>query len=157
MEGTLRHTLDIVYWPGITGQLKDYLSKCGICNSYRPKQCKEPLKPYDVPDVPQEMVRGYLFVLERQSFLIAVDYHSEYFEVQDMSSTTNTCVITVLKSWFSKHGIPMTLISDNGTPLNCENLKAFGVGWDFHQSLQVLITHKVLAVQKMLSRPVNVC
>ena len=52
IEGTLRRARDIVYWPGITAQLKDYLSKCGICNSYRPAQCREPLKPYDVPDVP---------------------------------------------------------------------------------------------------------
>ena len=68
IEGTLRRARDIVYWPGITAQLKDYLSKCGICNSYRPEQCKEPLKPYDVPDVPWEMVGVDLFVLERQSF-----------------------------------------------------------------------------------------
>ena len=30
IEGTLRRARDIVYWPGITAQLKDYLSKCGI-------------------------------------------------------------------------------------------------------------------------------
>ena len=132
IEGTLRRARDIVYWPGITAQLKDYLSKCGICNSYRPEQCKEPLKPYDVPDVPWEMVGVDLFVLERQSFLIAVDYFSGYFEVQDMSSTTSTRVITVLKSWFSRHGIPMTLISDNGPPFNSEDFKAFSVEWDFH-------------------------
>ena len=40
--------------------------KCGSCNSYRPEQCKEPLEPYDVPDVPWEMVWVDLFVLERQ-------------------------------------------------------------------------------------------
>ena len=132
IEGTLRRARDIVYWPGITAQLKDYLSKCGICNSYRPEQCKEPPKPYDVPDVPCEMVGVDLFVLERQSFLIAVDYFSGYFEVQDMSSTTSTSVITVLKSWFSRHGIPMTLISDNGPSFNSEDFKAFSVEWDFH-------------------------
>ena len=132
IEGTLRRARDIVYWPGITAQLKHYLSKCGICNSYRPEQCTEPLKPYDVPDVPWEMVGVDLFVLERQSFLIAVDYFSGYFEVQDMSSTTSTRVITVLKSWFSRHGIPMTLISDNGPQFNSEDFKAFSVEWDFH-------------------------
>ena len=132
IEGTFQRARDIVYWPGITAQLKDYLSKCGICNSYRPEQCKEPLKPYEVPDVPWEMVGEDLFVLERQSFLIAVDYFSGYFEVQDMSSTTSTRVITVLKSWYSRHGIPMTLISDNGPPFNSEDFEAFSVEWDFH-------------------------
>ena len=65
-------------------------------------------------------------------FLIAVDYFSGYFEVQDMSCTTSTRVITVLKSWFSRHGIPMTSINDNGPPFNSEDFKAFSVEWDFH-------------------------
>ena len=132
MEGTLRQARDIVYWPGITAQLKDYLSKCGICNSYQPEECKEPLKPYDVPDVPWEILGVDLLLLERQSFLIAIDYYSGYFEVQDMNSTTSTRVITVLKSWFSRHGIPMTLISDNGLPFSSEDFKAFSAEWDFH-------------------------
>ena len=218
IEGTLRRARDIVYWPGITAQLKDYLSKCGICNRYRPEHCKEPLKPHDVPDLPSEKVGVDLFVMDRQSFLIhwtkkwiyikfaqrkydgklcllqskpvanavnaifgtiftmvckydskydiyrvcyrfalskhnfasylhcanlmqihffvqciiARDYYSGYFEVQDMSSTTSIRVITVLKSWFSRHGIPSTVISDNGPPFNSEDFKAFSSEWDFH-------------------------
>ncbi|XP_044173524.1 uncharacterized protein K02A2.6-like [Acropora millepora] len=76
------------------------------------------------------MIGVDLFVLERQFFLKAVDYFSGYFEVQDMSSTASTRVITVLKSWFSRHGIP--LISDNGPPFNSDDFKAFSVEWDFH-------------------------
>ena len=56
IEGTLRRARDIVYWPGITAQLKDHLSRCGICNRYQPEQCKEPLKPHDVPNLPWEKV-----------------------------------------------------------------------------------------------------
>ena len=69
IEGTLRRARDIAYWPGPTAQLKGHLSRCGICNRYQPEQCKEPL-----------------IVLDGQSFLIAVDYYSGYFEVQDMGS-----------------------------------------------------------------------
>ncbi len=43
IEGILRRARDTVYWPGITAVLKDYISKCGICNRYRPEQCQEPL------------------------------------------------------------------------------------------------------------------
>ena len=39
-----------------------------------------------------------------------------------MRSTTSTRVISVLKSWYSRHGIPMTLIRDNGPPFNSEDL-----------------------------------
>lgn len=49
-----------------------------------------------------------------------------------MSSTTSIRVITVLKSWFSRHGIPSTVISDNGRSFNSEDFKAFRSEWDFH-------------------------
>ena len=39
-----------------------------------------------------------------------------------MRSTTSTRVISVLKSWYSRHGIPMTLIRDYGPPFNSEDL-----------------------------------
>jgi len=85
-----------------------------------------------VPNLPWEKVGVDLFVLDRQSFLIAVDYYSGYFEVQDMSSTTSTRVITVLKASFSRHRIPVTVISDNGPPFNSEDFKTFSKEWDFH-------------------------
>ena len=132
VEGTLRRARDIVYWPGITAQLKDYLSKCSICNSYRPEQCREPLQPHAVPNLPWEKVGVDLFTLERQAFLIAVDYYSGYFEVQDLSNTTSNRVITVLKTWFARHGIPVTVISDNGPPFNSGDFESFSKEWDFH-------------------------
>ena len=63
VEGTLRRARDIVYWPGIMAQLKDYLSKCGICNTYRPEQCREPLQPHIVPNLLWEKVGVDLFIL----------------------------------------------------------------------------------------------
>ena len=83
--------------------------------------------------MPWEKVGVDLFVLgDGQSFLIAVDYYSVYFEVQDMSSTTGTRAITVLKAWFSRHSIPVTLVSNNGPPFNSDDLKTFSKEWDFH-------------------------
>ncbi|KAL9974061.1 hypothetical protein ACROYT_G011058 [Oculina patagonica] len=109
-EGTLRRARDIVYWPGITAQLKDYLSKCGICNSHRPEQCREPLQPHVAPNLPWEK------------------------SVQDLSNTTSNRVITVLKTWFARHGIPVTVISDNGPPFNSGDFESFRKEWDFHHN-----------------------
>ncbi|CAB4017096.1 Transposon Ty3-G Gag-Pol poly, partial [Paramuricea clavata] len=132
IEGTLRRARDTVYWPGITAVLKDYISKCGICNRYRPEQCKEPLHPHKAPEIPWEKVGVDLFELDGQTFLIAVDYYSGLFEVQDMTSTVASRVITVLKSWFARHGIPITVMSDNGPPFNSESFKDFSDEWDFN-------------------------
>ena len=49
-----------------------------------------------------------------------------------MSNTTSNCVITVLKTWFARHGIPVTVISDNGLPFNSGDFESFSKEWDFH-------------------------
>ena len=110
-----------------------------------------------MPHLPWEKVGVDLFVLDGQSFLIAVDYYSGYFEVQDMSSTTSTRVVTALKPWFSRHGIPVTVISDNGPPFSSEDFKTFSKEWDFTTSHQALIMHKVMVVLKMQLRLVSHC
>ena len=131
VESTLRRARDIVYWPGITAALKDYLSKCPICNRYRPEQPKEPMIPHDVPRVPWEKVGVDLFELQKQEFLIAVDYYSGMFEVQDLQSTTATRVVTILKSWFARHGLPKVVVSDNGPPFGSSAFQSFSEEWDF--------------------------
>ena len=74
-----------------------------------------------------------------------------------MNSTTSTRMITVLKSWFSRHGIPMTLISDMDPHLTVKILRLSVQNGTFIMSLLALIINKVMAVQKMLSRPANLC
>ena len=43
-----------------------------------------------------------------------VDYFSRFVEIQKLTSTTSVSTITVLKSIFALHGIPITLVTDNG-------------------------------------------
>ena len=74
-----------------------------------------------------------------------------------MKSTTSTRVITVLKSWFSRHGIPVTLISDNGPPFNSEDFKAFSAEWDFHRVTSSPYHPQSNDRAEMLSRPANLC
>ena len=49
-----------------------------------------------------------------KTFLIIVDAYSKWPEVIDMSSTTATSTISILRDCFSRHGIPEQLVSDNG-------------------------------------------
>ena len=49
-----------------------------------------------------------------------------------MSNTTSNRVITVLKTWFARHGIPVTVISENGPPFNSGDFELFNKELDFH-------------------------
>ena len=130
VEGTLRRARDIVYWPGIMAQLKDYLSKCGICNRYWPEQCREPLQPHIVPNLPWEKVGGDLFILERQSFLIAIDYYSGYFD------------ILRYKIWVTPQAIVSLQLKRLGLP-------------DMASLWQLLVTTDRLSTVEILSRSVK--
>ena len=42
IESWLRRAREIVYWPGMPAEIKDYISKCEACASYKKEQPKEP-------------------------------------------------------------------------------------------------------------------
>ena len=57
---------------------------------------------------------GIRFVLNGVSYLLIVDYFSRFPEIIKMKTTTSASIIEALKTIFSRHGIPESLISDNG-------------------------------------------
>ena len=96
-----------VWWPGLSQQIK-HLIEQSVKNS-TPKS--QPLIPSELPDYPWQRVGTDLFVVKGVNYLLIVDYFSRYPEVIKLSSTTSSSVIKVLKSIFSRHGIPKTLLS----------------------------------------------
>lgn len=42
IDSTLRRARECVYWPGLSADLKDYMSRCDACNTYAIAQPKEP-------------------------------------------------------------------------------------------------------------------
>ena len=53
--------------------------------------------------------------LQGKQFLIMVDAYSKWLCVESMNTTTSTKTINVLRSWFAIYGLPVELVSDNGT------------------------------------------
>jgi transposase InsO family protein len=129
IEGCLRRAREVIYWPRMNAEVKDYVSKCSICQTHQPEQCREPLKSYDLPQRPWSVVGGDLFQLGHQQFLIIVDYWSGFFEVQELSKVTSKTVITASKVQFARHGIPDTLISDNGPQFASAEFAQFTNEW----------------------------
>lgn len=65
-----------------------------------------------------------------------MDYCSKFIEVKWLKSDTRSAtVITHLKSQFTRHGIPETLIRDNGPQFSSHEFQAFVKQWEFsHKS-----------------------
>ena len=94
-----------VWWPGLSKQLEDMIQ-----NSRK----AEPLIPSVLPDRPWQKIGTDLFELKVKPYILCTDYFSRFAKVAFLSkSTTAPGVITDLKSWFARHGIPDKVVSDN--------------------------------------------
>ena len=84
-----------------------------------------------MPDHPWQTVATDLFEWKNSSYVLVVDYYSRYIEVAKLSSTTSTEVIKHLKSFFSQHGLPQTVVSDNGPQYSSGVFKTFAKQYGF--------------------------
>lgn len=73
IAGCLKRARELLYWPGINMEVKDYVSKCSVCQSYQPEQCREELQPHEMPSRPWSKVGADIFEVGPQQFLIMVD------------------------------------------------------------------------------------
>ena len=94
-------------------QINDFISHCPTCCRNAPPQ-REPLLSSPFPDYPWQRAATDLFELEGAMYVVIVDYFSRFPEVIQLRSTTSRSVSNALKTVFSCHGIPETLMSDNG-------------------------------------------
>ena len=130
IESCLRRAREIVYWPGMPAEIKDFISKCEVCASYKKEQPKEPLISHKIPSRPWETVGSDIFHFDNRDYLCTVDYYSSYFEINPPKSKTASEVIHTLKRHFSRHGIPSKLMSDNGPPFNSYEFQQFASNYD---------------------------
>ncbi|KAK3539520.1 hypothetical protein QTP70_009498 [Hemibagrus guttatus] len=60
-----------------------------------------------------------------------VDYFSNFWEIDRLPDTSSSTVIHKLKAHFARHGIPYTVISDNGPQYSSQEFKQFSTVWEF--------------------------
>ena len=120
-----------VWWPGISKEIKERVSRCDFCQVNRPSQRREPLIPSPLPERPWQKVGVDAFELGGKKYVVLVDYYSRYPEIVHVPELTARTVISKLKNIFARWGIPETVISDNGPPFFSEEFKSFSVQYGF--------------------------
>ena len=90
--------LTSVWWPGVLQQLKDFIKTCVECLQTA-SLTREPLLQTPLPNHPWERVGADLYQFKGSVNLVVVDYFSRYVEIQKMTSTTASKVITALKQY----------------------------------------------------------
>ena len=72
-----------------------------------------------------------LFSFKGGSYLVIVDYFSNFPELCHLSDTLSTSVIAKVKATFSRYGIPKYVVSDNGPQFSSFEFAQFAKDWDF--------------------------
>ena len=70
VNGCLRRARECMYWPGMTAQLKEYISQCETCSKYEMRQQRESLMSHEITDRPWEKVGTDLYTIDGQEYLI---------------------------------------------------------------------------------------
>ena len=105
--------LDGVWWSNLSKRIENLVRECPTCIKTKANRA-EPMIPSQLPEGPLQKVGTDLFEWKGQEFVLVVDYFSRYCEIGVLRKSTSQEVINHLKAIFAHHGIPETVISDNG-------------------------------------------
>ena len=131
IEGCIRRARDTLYWPRMTTEIKEYISKCDVCMTHRTSQGKEPMLQHEFVTRPWARVAADLCEFDNRVLLVVSDYYSNFIEVARLSNLTSRAVIKELKAIFARYGVPDTLVTDNGSQFSSAEFAVFAKTWMF--------------------------
>ena len=125
-----QQALQSVWWPAISKDIEETINRCVVCCTTR-FQHAEPLLSSDFPDYPWKRVASDLVEWKKSKYFLVIDYYSRYIEIARLSTATSSDVITHMKSIFARHGVPESLISNNGPQYAAEVFTSFAKEYGF--------------------------
>ena len=133
-ESCLRRARECVYWHGMSADIKQLVEACETCRKFDRAQQNESLRPHEVPSRPWQAVGVDLFEHDEKHYLITVDYYSNYWKIDRLTSTKASMVISKLKNHFARYGCPDKVVSDNGPQFDCGEFAQFAHAWEFEHT-----------------------
>lgn len=72
-----------------------------------------------------------LFELDKQEYVVMVDYYSKFFEVSHLSNSKSKTVINHIKPQLARYGIPEVIVSDYGSEFSSHEFAEFAREYGF--------------------------
>ena len=118
-----------VWWPQMDAMIEDCVRSCHRCQIHRGKQPEVPAQPWAFPQRPWQRVHvDFAGPVEGKQLLVVVDAYSKWCDVHICASASSAAAIEKLRMSFSSHGLPVILVSDNGTAFTSAEFQAFTRG-----------------------------
>ena len=103
-----------VWWPKMDEEIEREIKLCSVCQNVRSSPPSAPLIPWKWATRPFQRIHIEFCQKGSDYFLVVVDSHSKWIEVQHMTSITAGHTINELRLIFAQHGLPEEVVSDNG-------------------------------------------
>ena len=115
-----------VCWPGLDKDIEDVAKSCVPCQSVKQAPAAAPLHPWIWPARPWQRVHiDFAGPFLGKMYFLAIDAHSKWPEIFEMTSTTTSKVVEVLRHLFASYGLPEQIVSDNGPQFTSSDLGEF--------------------------------
>ena len=122
---------DTLYWPRMTTEVREYVSRCEICLAHRESPGKEPIIQHEIIARPWSKVGADLCDSNGRTLLVMCDYYNNFIEVAHLKSTTSRCVIREMSEVFARFGVVDILVTDNAPNFTSAEFAVFAKTWAF--------------------------
>ena len=120
-----------VWWPRISTDLEELMKRCTKCCKEQ-VQRSQPMTSSQLLHLPWQKVGTDFFEWDKHNYVLVVDYYSHYIEIARLSTESAQDVINKTKSIFARHGIPETVMSDNGPQYTSKAYENFAKEYQFN-------------------------
>lgn len=115
------------FWPKLKESIQEFINNCDVCQIS--KYDRHPLKPkFNLTPTackPFEVMHKDTLTLEKHKFLTIIDTFSKFAMAYPLNSLHSLEIINNLLDFFTHHGIPKFIASDNGGEFKNKNLQEF--------------------------------
>ena len=114
------------WWPKLDNKIEEVVKKCKECQNFSTMPVKAPTHPWHWPEKPWSRLHlDFAGPYEGNNFLLIIDAHSKWLDIEQMKSTTSAAIIVKLRKLFSIHGVPDLVITDNAPNFKSVELRKF--------------------------------
>ena len=131
-ETCLRKARDVIYWPAMNSEVKDFIRNCNACNGYLQNNSKELQISHPISSRPGNRIAMDIMTVFDRNYLITVDFCSKFWGLDTLpNNPTAASVIRCCKRNLSRHGIPDVVVADTGRQFDCKVFEQFAKEWEF--------------------------
>ena len=116
----------LMWWPGMDRDIEETVKKCQHCQLTCHNPALTPCQSWDFAKEPWKRLHiDYAGPFLGKWYLLVIDAHSKWLEVEVVNSANTTTTVEKLRRIFAAHGLPSTVVSDNGSVFTSEEFYIF--------------------------------